>query len=91
MNQIIEQTHEEKIAMYMKLSKKELVSMVIEGNKTFAVLSSGPILMQKCPKCDGQDIVSKPSWIPGDQHTWDSTSASHQCDVCAGQKIIPRG
>ena len=47
------------------------------------------IPMQKCPKCDGQGIVSKPPWISGDQQTWDSTSVNHQCDVCNGQKIIP--
>lgn len=33
MMQIIEQTYEEKMAMYMKLSKKELAQMLIEANK----------------------------------------------------------
>lgn len=32
MVQIVEQTHEEKLAMYMKLSKKELVEMLISCN-----------------------------------------------------------
>ena len=43
---------------------------------------------QKCPKCDGQGIVSKPSHIAGDQMQWDSASTNHQCDVCNGSKII---
>jgi hypothetical protein len=32
MMQIVEQTHEEKIAMYMKLPKKQLAEMLIECN-----------------------------------------------------------
>lgn len=32
MYQIIEQTHEEKVKMYSKLSKKELIEMLIEAN-----------------------------------------------------------
>lgn len=50
----------------------------------------GVTTMQICPKCQGQGIVSKPPWIAGDQTTWDdSTSTSHQCNVCKGNKIIP--
>jgi hypothetical protein len=33
MNTIIDQTPEEKLAMYMKLTKKELSLMLIESNK----------------------------------------------------------
>lgn len=33
MYQIIEQTEEDKFKMYSKLSKKELISMLIESNK----------------------------------------------------------
>lgn len=44
---------------------------------------------QKCPKCDGQGCVSKPTFVAGDVHTWSSTSATFPCDVCNGQKIIP--
>lgn len=33
MYQVIEQTDEEKMTMYMKLSKKEIISMLIECNK----------------------------------------------------------
>jgi len=32
MMQIVEQTHEEKVAMYMKLPKEELIEMLIECN-----------------------------------------------------------
>lgn len=53
------------------------------------VKKRGIVFMQKCPKCDGQGIVSKPPYIAGDVHQWSSTSASFMCDVCDGQKIIP--
>jgi hypothetical protein len=38
MLQIKEQTHKEKVEMYMKLSKKELVEMLIEANKQISEL-----------------------------------------------------
>ena len=38
MIQILEQTHEERVEMYMKLTKKELVSMLIECNKIIDLL-----------------------------------------------------
>lgn len=44
---------------------------------------------QKCPKCSGQGVVSKPPHIAGDQETWSaSTSITHICNVCNGAKII---
>jgi hypothetical protein len=43
---------------------------------------------QKCPKCDGQGIVSKPPWVPADVYVWSCSSVSHVCDVCHGAKII---
>ena len=43
---------------------------------------------QKCPKCDGQGIVSKPPYVAGDQHEWSSTSPTHVCNVCNGAKVI---
>ena len=33
MMQVIEQTHEEKMKMYMKLPKKEIIAMLIQCNK----------------------------------------------------------
>lgn len=44
--------------------------------------------MQKCPKCDGQGIVSKPPHVAGDVNEWTSSEPSFQCDVCNGAKII---
>lgn len=44
---------------------------------------------QKCPKCDGQGIVSKPSHIAGDVNQWTSADTSYTCDICQGNKIIP--
>ena len=42
----------------------------------------------KCPKCDGQGTVSKPSWIAGDQNTWTDTQTSHTCNLCNGMMVI---
>jgi DnaJ-class molecular chaperone len=46
------------------------------------------MIYQKCPKCDGQGIVSKPPYVAGDQHQWCSSSTSFVCDVCNGKKVI---
>lgn len=40
MIQIVEQTHEEKVKMYMKSSKKELIEMLISANLTLSLLNS---------------------------------------------------
>lgn len=40
---------------------------------------------QKCPKCDGQGIVSKPPWLAGDISTWVSSETSY---ICNGEKVI---
>lgn len=37
MRQTVEQTHEEKVKMYMKSPKKELCEMVIECNRLFEI------------------------------------------------------
>lgn len=44
---------------------------------------------QCCPKCEGQGIVSKPSWIPQGVDQWAASDPHHQCDVCNGKKVIP--
>ncbi len=36
MLRIVEQSHDEKIAMYMKLTKRELVEMLINSNKALS-------------------------------------------------------
>lgn len=48
-----------------------------------------PSKFQVCPKCNGQGTVSKPSFVPGDVHKWESSSTSFICDVCIGAKLIP--
>lgn len=51
MVQVVKQTHEEKLKMYMKLSKKELSEMLIESNKCldtkFTIKGSDIILSRK--------------------------------------------
>ncbi len=45
--------------------------------------------MQVCPKCNGQGIVAKPAWIPGDVRTWNGhTTAPYRCNLCDGAKVI---
>ena len=41
MLQIVEQTHEQKVAMYMKSPKKELIEMLIESNRLLLPVDSG--------------------------------------------------
>lgn len=51
MIKILEQTHEEKTAMYMKLTKKELVKMLIECNRLLDIKSDLQIESKKDIKC----------------------------------------
>ncbi len=61
--------------------------------KFFDILLDGAggnfVPYQKCPKCDGQGIVSKPPFIAGDIESWLSDQTAWTCDVCNGSKIIP--
>ena len=41
MVQIIEQSHDEKVKMYSKLTKKELIEMLIEANRVLEFLPIG--------------------------------------------------
>jgi hypothetical protein len=43
MNTIIDQTPEEKLAMYMKLTKKELSLMLIESNRLLDQATARPM------------------------------------------------
>ena len=45
-------------------------------------------IWQLCPKCNGQGIVGKPSYIPGDINEWTSSEPFYECDLCSGKKII---
>lgn len=50
MVQVIEQTHEEKVEMYMKSTKKELIGMLIECNR---IVEKMPITIEAVPfRCD---------------------------------------
>lgn len=64
-----------------------LISSRADGDGSTDLISTE---WQKCPKCDGQGIVSRPPWIAGDVYEWAATSVSHQCNVCNGQMIIPQ-
>lgn len=44
--------------------------------------------LQLCPKCNGQGIVSKPPYVPGDVNQWIDTEVSHQCNLCNGEMVI---
>lgn len=43
---------------------------------------------QLCPKCNGQGIVSKPPWVPGDSNQWVSDQTSHTCNLCNGAMVL---
>lgn len=51
MIQVIQQTDEEKMAMYMKLPKKEIIKMLIECNK---ILESRPMIIDTSSITIGQ-------------------------------------
>jgi len=73
---------------------KTVKEALIENNATkeessFTVTEFRYAPIQKCPKCDGQGLVSKPPFIAGDVYEWSSSSGAYQCDVCNGSKVIP--
>lgn len=39
MYQVIQQTHEEKVKMYMKLPKKQIIEMLIECNRIISIIT----------------------------------------------------
>ncbi len=41
---IVEQTHEEKVAMYMKCTKKELIGMLIQANLHLENIQPGAVI-----------------------------------------------
>jgi hypothetical protein len=67
--------------------KNFMICLAVEGYFAKPLLAAVPY--QCCPKCEGQGIVAKPSWVAAGVNNWSSTSAVHQCDVCNGAKIIP--
>ena len=62
MLQIVEQSHEEKLEMYMKLSKKQIAEMLIESNNQLdAILGVKKIPHRyKCLLC-GRDTFTQKS------------------------------
>lgn len=47
-------------------------------------------MLQKCPVCDGQGLVSRPPGIAGDVTTWvDSSTGPYTCRRCGGSGTIP--
>lgn len=64
------------------------IETIISERDGWMRVGNGETEWQKCPKCDGQGIVSKPPWIAGDVYEWSSTAAQHQCNVCNGAMII---
>ena len=51
MYQIIEQTKEEKIAMYMKCTKNQLIEMLLENQRIVESSNKTEFTMPKCMKC----------------------------------------
>jgi len=70
---------------YITKESAEVVSHLLEPLVSFA--NGG--YWQKCPKCDGQGIVTKPPWIPEGQNQWSSSSEPYYtCNLCNGQMVI---
>lgn len=46
--------------------------------------------MMLCPKCQGQGIVSKPPYVAAEIQQWNSSSTAFTCDICNGNKLIPK-
>jgi hypothetical protein len=57
-SQIVEMTHDEKVKMYKKLKKEELIEMLIEANNVIDSLSSAPKVLPL--KLNEGDLVSPP-------------------------------
>lgn len=46
-------------------------------------------MLELCPKCNGQGIVSMPPWLAGDIPYWTGTgTGSYTCPVCGGAGYI---
>ncbi len=91
MMQIIEQTHDEKVVMYMKgCTKKQLAEMLANCNEILSNMSPTIYqgLSQKCPVCIGMGYVSYPYGVAAGQQ-WTSTDCSNkQCHRCGGSGTI---
>lgn len=83
MSDIVEEYRQKKVAKLCQEARE------LCAESSFAApAGSLASIPHKCPKCDGQGIVSKPPWVAGDVHEWSSTQTTFQCDVCNGAKIL---
>jgi hypothetical protein len=48
------------------------------------------MVITRCPTCGGQETVSKPPWVAGDQETWSSGNAwdLYPCPTCDGKGYL---
>ena len=78
MLQIVEQTKEEKMAMYMKLPKKQIAEMLINCNDIITALTQAKncsipaVIKSVCPKCHGIGEIQL------------DTDNRHTCKKCCG-------
>lgn len=94
MLQLIEQTDEEKLKMYMKCTKKELAEMLIQCNKIIdAQKFPGYVLHSKtaqlCPVCQGKQSV--PANFYGSEQIGGSTFQNVSptpCRTCNGVGVL---
>lgn len=76
MNQIVEQTHEEKFAMYSKLSKEQLINMLIESNSVINRLCA--------PRAIYPTEIQKPFVDPNYRYDYYTT-----CDTTGASTAMP--
>jgi hypothetical protein len=68
------------------LAEERAVIAGVLGADTGAGEGAPPML---CPKCKGQGVVGRPSYVPWDAQTWMSTTTgAYRCDLCDGRKVI---
>ena len=60
------------------------------GQEQFrAGMEAKGLIPYKCPVCDGQGTVNKPSWVAGDQHEYTAAGCGpYPCRACGGTGII---
>lgn len=80
MVQIVEMNDQEKFEMYDKLSKKEVIQMLIQSNKMLDSIKPNYVPLQTCPICSGKGVIKNPI---------DCTAVHRTCDYCNGRLVIP--
>ncbi|MDA3806306.1 MAG: hypothetical protein PF440_00190 [Thiomicrorhabdus sp.] len=103
MHQVVEQTYEEKVAMYMKSKKKKLIEMLIEANRmldlinptiTYPILGPPPKIygcmpkVERCPICGGNGLVSR-GFYNQTSGEWSTTDITPDvCRSCSGTGVV---